>query len=405
MATANLLFNGRLAEGFYPFRNNDNLTTAAGWLPWWIPPKREDPQWKNQTPTYEAFELDGRLVQRLGTPWATHTAGLLQQAPAAPGNEYFLTAECLAWSSEAEETGNLVEASDVNVQIGLDPTGGLDPTSPLIIWSEIAQPLGEWQALELEIESQASAITVYLRSAPSLPKRQQAVFWRNVRLEPLGRFKRGVSIVGPGDTHINLSPEQPRPGQRVTATVSSARNQVFIDLVVRRPDNEIAAVAFQGLSQDQGRYTWRYHFAVADAGLYDVRFVGDRGARLLAQQLMRVAEKDALAEAAEQAPSGAPRLDYHRIYVLLPPTADAKWFVAAARGAFDGRYTVGFSADDAGVGDLAGRHILAVNPHHWPETLTAAWFHKHYPGAKFTAVVANSPDDLENWLRNWTEEA
>jgi hypothetical protein len=90
--------------------------------------------------------------------------------------------------------------------------------------------------------------------------------------------------------------------------------------------------------------------------------------------------------------------------VLLPPTADRKWLLAAAQGSYDGRYTIGFSADDAGVGELAGRHVLAVNPHHWPEPLTAAWFHKNYPGTHFTAVVATTPEDLENWLNNWTED-
>ena len=31
------------------------------------------------------------------------------------------------------------------------------------------------------------------------------------------------------------------------------------------------------------------------------------------------------------------------------PLADQKWLLAAARGSFDGRYTIGFSADDARI--------------------------------------------------------
>jgi hypothetical protein len=402
--TVNLLHNGGLADSFAPFRNNEQWQTAFGWLPWWLPHKKEDPDWKNQAPTYLPFELDGAAVQRLQTPWATHVAGLLQQVPAAPGGRYRLLAECQAWSSESSEEGTLIEESDVNVQIGIDPTGGLDPTSPLVSWSDIAQPLGQWQSLELLIEAQNTIITVYLKSAPKLPKRQQSILWRRALLEPLDRYRRSASIVGPGDTHIILEPEQPQPGSRITATVSSVRNQPFVELIVKRPDNQLAVVAFQGLTQEKDRSLWRYDFGVAEPGIYDVRFVGDRGARLLAQQLLKVEEKDPLAATAEAEPSGAPRLDYQRVYVLLPPTADVKWLMAAARGSFDGRYTLGFSADDAGVGELKSRHVLAVNPHHWPETLTAAWFHKNYPGTRFTAVVANSPEDLESWLNNWTEE-
>jgi hypothetical protein len=400
----NILYNGRLSDDFGPFRNNEQWQTAVGWLPWWLQHKADDPEWKIQPPSYLAFEIESEVVQRLETPFATHTAGLLQQVPAAAGNRYRLTADCLAWSSEAEAEGEITESADVNVQIGLDPTGGLDPTSPLIKWSDIRQPLGKWKTLDLLVEAQNNIITVFLKSAPALPKRQQTILWRNAVMAPVDSYRRSASIVGPGDTHINLDPEQPQPDSRVIATVSSVRNQPHIELMVIRPDNRTAVVAFQGLNQESDRTIWRYEFGVDEPGIYDIRFVGDRGARLLAQQLLKVEEKDPLAEAAEAQPSGAPRLDYQRVYVLLPPTADRKWLAAAAQGAFDGRYTIGFSADDAGVGELDGRHVLAVNPHHWPETLTAAWFHKNYPGTHFTAVVANTPDDLENWLNNWTEE-
>ncbi len=400
----NILLNGRLSDDFAPFRNNEQWQTAVSWLPWWQQRKGDEPDWKNQSPTYLPFEQADETVQRLETPFATHTAGILQQVPAAVGSRYRLTAECLAWSSEAEEEGEISESADVNVQVGVDPTGGLDPTSPLIKWSDIRQPIGKWKKLDVLVEAQTSIVTVYLKSAPTLPKRQQTILWRNAVFTPVDRYRRTTSIVGPGDTHITLDPEQPQPDSRVTATASSVRNQPHIELMVIRPDNRTAVTAFQGLNQEADRYIWRYEFGVDEPGIYDIRFVGDGGARLLAQQLLKVEEKDPLAEAAEAAPSGAPRLDYQRVYVLLPPTADRKWLVAAAQGAFDGRYTIGFSADDAGVGELDGRHVLAVNPHHWPETLTAAWFHKNYPGTHFTAVVANSPDDLENWLKNWTED-
>jgi hypothetical protein len=401
---SNLLQNGSLAEGFYAFRNNETLLTAAGWAPWWYPQQEGDPDWRHRVPVYQPATLDGSQVQQLGTPYGTHDAGLLQQVPAAPGNRYELTVEGQAWSSEAETPGSQIEASDVHMQIGIDPTGGLDPTSPLVKWSELAQPLGRWEKWTLTATAEAAVITVYLRSAPDLPKRQQSVFWRNAVLSPVGRFRRNATIVGAADTHILLQPEQPRPGDRVTALVSSTRNHVFIELAVRRPDGELAAVAFQGMAQDQARFTWRYQFTVAEAGVYDIRFVGDKGARLLAQQLLRISEHDLRLEMAELGPGGRPRVAYHRVYVLLPPAADIKWLLAAARGSFEGRYTIGFSADDAGVGELESRHVLAVNPHHWPETLTAAWFYHHYPGARFTAVVANRPEDLEAWLRNWVNE-
>ena len=289
-----------------------------------------------------------------------------------------------------------LEASDVNLQIGIDPTGGLDPSSPLIVWSEVAQPLSRWETLRVQAEAEAAIITLFLRSAPNLPKRLQSVFWRNAFLRPIGRHKRGVNIVGLGDTHISLEPEQPRPGEPITAVVSSSREHKFVELIVARPDDTWSKVVAKGRTVDEDRFLWRYQFSTDLDGLYDIRFVGDFGARLLALRLLQVARNVQLV------PSDSARLNYRRVYVLLPPTANQKWALAAVKGGYDGRFTIGFSADDAGIGNLENRHVLAVNPHHWPEVLTASWFQQHYPGVKFTAVVANQPEDLEAWLKNWT---
>lgn len=387
--------NAALSEPFARYREDKKLLTAKGWAPWWLPPAEGEPGWKNRQPVFSKYTMDGRAVQQLSTPFGTHVAGLWQQVPAAAGNRYEFTAEGQAWSSEDVTPGSGLEASDVNLQIGCDPTGGLDPESPLIVWSEIAQPLSHWETLYLTVEAESLIVTLYLRSAPNLPKRQQSVFWRDVGLRPIGRYKRSINIIGAGDTHIILEPEQPQPGEPITALVSSTRQHQHVDLYVYQPDDKQAKVKLLETDQDEERFRWRYQFVPKVDGLYDVRFIGDEGARLLSLRLIRVARE------VQIVPSDAARLEYERVYVLLPPTATSNWLLAAAKGGFDGRYTIGFSADDAGIGDLENRRVLAVNPHHWPEVLTESWFQQHYPGVQFTPVVASSPDDLEAWLKNW----
>jgi hypothetical protein len=177
--------------------------------------------------------------------------------------------------------------------------------------------------------------------------------------------------------------------------VSSIRNHPFVTLLINRPDGTQNTAVFRGSEEKDGRIIWRYTFHTDQQGLYDLRFAGDRGARLLAQRLVRASRQTQLV------PSGEPRETYRRIYVLLPPTATDKWLISAARGSYTGRYTVGFSADDAGLGDLEERWVIAVNPHHWPGVLTAAWFKQNYPGVTFIPLVANTPDDLEAWLKKW----
>lgn len=398
MSKGELLINGSLGESFHPVGGDNQQVTAVGWMCWWLPPHTDDPNWKNRQPAFSNFTIDNRPVQQLSTPWGTHVGGVWQQVPAAPGNRYELTVEAQAWSSDDAMPGSRVEASDVNLQIGIDPTGGLDPESPLIIWGPAAQPLSHWETLHLTADAETATITIYLKSAPALPKRQQSIFWRNAFLRPIGRHKRSINIIGAGDTHIMLEPEHPYPGETIRVTVSSTRLHKQAELLVMNPDDEKTAVSPQGHTLDEDRHLWRYQFQTQQDGLYDIRFVGDKGARLLALRLLQVARDVQLV------PSDASRLNYNRVYVLLPPTADINWFTAAARGGFDGRFTIGFSADDAGVGDLGSKHVIAVNPHHWPEILTASWFQHHYPGVKFTAVVANKPDDLEAWLKEWLDD-
>ncbi len=97
---------------------------------------------------------------------------------------------------------------------------------------------------------------------------------------------------------------------------------------------------------------------------------------------------------------GQPRAPYARTYVLLPPGADATWAQAVVSATWDEhRLTIGGSADDAGVGDLDARRVVAVNPAAWGDDLRA-FFAAHYPGVAYVAVEAATPADLEAALHD-----
>lgn len=101
-------------------------------------------------------------------------------------------------------------------------------------------------------------------------------------------------------------------------------------------------------------------------------------------------------------PFGLPREAYARTYLLLPPTADASWALAAVQGTWDRiGLTIGGSADDAGVGDLDDRTVIAVNPEAWTDHLPGAeegslaeFFENTYPGVSLVPFHAASPKDL-----------
>ncbi|HUX76119.1 MAG TPA: hypothetical protein VMY40_05700 [Anaerolineae bacterium] len=95
---------------------------------------------------------------------------------------------------------------------------------------------------------------------------------------------------------------------------------------------------------------------------------------------------------------GAPRTQYERTYVLLPPSAGAAWVEAVVEATWDEhRYTIGGSADDAGIGDLDVRRVFAVNPSRWQGDLRA-FFEEHYPGIQYVPLEATTPDELRQKL-------
>ena len=61
------------------------------------------------------------------------------------------------------------------------------------------------------------------------------------------------------------------------------------------------------------------------------------------------------------------------------------------------RWTTGFSADDAGIGDLDNRAILALNPDEWGDDLHE-WYAVHYSGVKYDSIRVTTPGQFQENL-------
>jgi hypothetical protein len=58
------------------------------------------------------------------------------------------------------------------------------------------------------------------------------------------------------------------------------------------------------------------------------------------------------------------------------------------------KLTVGYSADDAGIGDLDMRTVIVINPGEWPDPIVP-WLQRWYPGVVVRTIRASTPDELE----------
>ncbi|HJN41358.1 MAG: S8 family serine peptidase [Anaerolineales bacterium] len=119
-----------------------------------------------------------------------------------------------------------------------------------------------------------------------------------------------------------------------------------------------------------------------------------------------VARAPELHPAAPAALRGLPRTQYERVYLLLPQHSGPEWLQAllSSEQWTKHRWTVGYSADDAGIGDLQQRVVLAVNPESWGADL-ADWYREHYPGVGYLPISALSPDALAGYLASSAETA
>lgn len=76
---------------------------------------------------------------------------------------------------------------------------------------------------------------------------------------------------------------------------------------------------------------------------------------------------------------GSPRVQYAREYWVVHSQASLAQFRSVASAGYSGRKTVGFSYDDAGIGDL-DRRTVVVWGNEFPESTLRAWYDRYYPG-------------------------
>ena len=115
------------------------------------------------------------------------------------------------------------------------------------------------------------------------------------------------------------------------------------------------------------------------------------GVQLPALTARRFAESQLL----ERDMRGRPRIDYERTYWLMPPDATVEEWIVTATRSFETHGTIGFSADDAGIGDLKVRKVVLMYPTRQPPGI-CSWFETHYPGVEVIYEDAMKPIPIVN---------
>lgn len=197
----NLLQNGGFEGTYIAIGGDPSLQVAPDWQPWSLPPPADaESSAINLRPDYQAAPANrvrsGEAAQEYNTFFATHDGGLFQRVPVEVGAELQFSVYVWVWSSATfEDPDQSIQPQDVEVMVGIDPTGGTDGAADSIVWSEGTTFYDEYQELLVSATAEDTAVTVFIRSTP-----QGAIGVNNVYVDDAALVQTGSTVVETDDS-------------------------------------------------------------------------------------------------------------------------------------------------------------------------------------------------------------
>jgi hypothetical protein len=190
----NRLVNGGF-EGGFSTRVRNEVVVADGWSPWYktdpgAPGINHIPEYKPETAAQFGTRRihSGNTAQKWFTTFATHTAGIFQQATGIPvGSRLQLSVWVQVWSSDQDNIEVSADPGNYRVLIGIDPTGGTDWSSDNVVWSERTFAYDAYKQLAVEAVARNTTVTVFLQGVPEFPVKHNDSYWDDACLQVIGQ--------------------------------------------------------------------------------------------------------------------------------------------------------------------------------------------------------------------------
>jgi hypothetical protein len=168
---------------------------AVGWTAYWFDRGPDQcPPYTTGRPEVLVLrkEIDARRILdgEAFTFWRCHHIGLLQQVDVPPGT-YRLTAHAHGWYSDCSsrpydgpydsDCETPIHWAKMELRVGIDPAGGVDPRGSSVVWSEPAECYGQYCELTVDVSLNGRA-TVFLDSRTTAPLKHEDVYWDAISL-------------------------------------------------------------------------------------------------------------------------------------------------------------------------------------------------------------------------------
>jgi LysM repeat protein len=180
----NLLKNPSFEDNYDAHGVYRELRTAEGWTPWWVEREGDEgyilrrPECKPSDHYLFAHRVkSGEYAQQCFTFFGTHEMGVYQRVAVQPGQVLLFSVWAQVWSTSTSNPTFSELPGNVRVSVGIDPTGGMDPQSPVIHWSDEIEAYDRWHFQFVQEVAQNSVVTVYTRSRAQFAVKHNDVYW------------------------------------------------------------------------------------------------------------------------------------------------------------------------------------------------------------------------------------
>jgi len=188
----NLLQNGGFERPYVPMTVKENCRIAAPWVPWYIEgPPEETSQGYRLAPEYKAAFRDdypynrvrsGELAQQYFHSFGNFQGGVYQRVADVPvGATLRFELWGMTWSCDDESKGNCGgstsgDPSPMRFRIGIDPTGGVDPFNPAIVWSPEQNAYDTWTLFQVDAVARSSTATAFVYAYPEYRSQDNNIY-------------------------------------------------------------------------------------------------------------------------------------------------------------------------------------------------------------------------------------
>ncbi|HEX2620875.1 MAG TPA: hypothetical protein VHL11_12025, partial [Phototrophicaceae bacterium] len=164
----NLLANPGFEQPFNDMTDVMPRQVADGWTPWDLGTSTDQPEYAPASVLNANRILSGADAQKMNffSPSNAVAAGVYQTVSGLePGTGLTFTVNVYVYSSATGENPDVSDTPDgIIVEVGIDPTGGTDPQSPAVLWSDPDEQYDIYHPVTIAAVVEGDAATVFVRA-------------------------------------------------------------------------------------------------------------------------------------------------------------------------------------------------------------------------------------------------